>query len=59
MIKLRVNMPWGTFWEYEVNAVPRLGEHIQLSGVVYLVTEIRHALIQDEVWIGVKHADGQ
>ena len=57
MITLRVNMPWGVFWDYKVSAVPRLGEHIQINGVLFLVTEIRHVPLQDEVRIGVKHAD--
>lgn len=58
MIKLKVNMPWGgSLWEFEVSAVPRLGEHVQLSGITYVCVEIRHVLNQNEVLISLRNAD--
>ncbi len=58
MIKLKVNMPWSVIWHYEVSAIPRLGEHIQIRGVIYMVVEIRHVPEQNHVFISIRNADG-
>lgn len=57
MIKLRVSSPYYETWVFEVDAVPRLGEYVQVDGALFLVTEIRHVLYQNEVRIGLKNVD--
>jgi len=46
------------FWEYEVEAVPRLGEHVNLQGYVYVVVEVQHVPQKNTVMISVRNADG-
>lgn len=52
------SMPWGAVWKYENSTVPRLGEHVSLSGEIYVAVEVRHFPASNSVWISLKSADG-
>jgi hypothetical protein len=51
MITIRYSFPNGTIQSRLNSALPRLGEHVELCEVVYLVVEVRHQLDSDRVLI--------
>jgi hypothetical protein len=55
-MKLSCQKPTGAVYTYEVECVPRLGEHVCLDCQVYVVTEVRHYVDLNSAFINLKDA---
>jgi hypothetical protein len=53
MIDISFSMPWGAVWQYKMDTVPRLGEHVAFQDVVYLVIEVRHFPASNSAWLSL------
>lgn len=55
MINVWFTMPWGAEWKYEMHAVPRIGEHVDLNDRQFLVTQLLYYPDMNRVRVGLEH----